>query len=97
MVKFEVERRVSGLHGRQVLNHCLRIFGLPKKKGIHVFLPGRIYVEFLKSKVSLADVDSLVGARVSEGKLKGLANSEVVESPALIVLTGYEARLGGLI
>ena len=97
MVEFEVERRVSGLHGRQVLNHCFRVLGFPKKKSIHVFLPSSVYVEFLKSKVSLADVDGLVGTRIREGELKSLASSEVVESPALKVLTGYEARLGGLI
>ena len=96
-MKFEVERRVSSLHGRQVLNHCFRVLGFPQEQSVHVFLPGRVYVEFLKSKVNFADVDGLVGARVSEGELKSLASSEVVESPAIKVLTGDKTRLGGLI
>ncbi len=59
MVKLEVERRVGGLHGRQVLNHCFRVGGFPKKEGVHIFLSGRVYVEFLKAEVSLADVYGL--------------------------------------
>jgi hypothetical protein len=97
MVELEVERRVSGLHGRQVLNHCFRVSGFSKKESIHIFLSGRVDVEFLKAKVSLADVDGLIGAGVREGELKSLANSEVVESPPIKVLTGDEARLRGLI
>ncbi len=97
MVKFEVERRVSGLHGRQVLNHCFRVLGFPKEESIYIFFPSSVHVEFLKSKVGLADVDGLIRAGVREGELKSLASSEIVESPALKVLAGKEARLGGLI
>ena len=97
MVELEVERGVSGLHGCQVLDHCFGVLGLPKKKSIHIFLSGRVHVEFLKAEVSLADVDGLIGAGVRKGELKSLANGEVVESPAIKMLTGNETRLGGLI
>jgi hypothetical protein len=97
MVELEVERGVSSLHGCQVLNHCFRVLGFPKKKSIHIFLPSRVYVEFLKSKVNLADVDGFIGAGVRKGELKSLANGEVIDAPRVNVLTGDEARLGGLI
>ncbi len=60
MVELKVERGVSGLHGRQVLNHCFRVFGFPKKESIHILLSGRVNVEFLKAEMSLADVDGLI-------------------------------------
>ncbi len=97
MVELEVERRMSGLHGRQVLNHCFRVSGFPKKENIHIFLSGRVHVEFLKAEVSLADVNGLIGAGVRKGELKSLASCEVVESPPIKMLTGDKARLRSLI
>jgi hypothetical protein len=97
MVQFEIECRVGGPHGCQVFDPRLGVSGLPYEKGVHLFLPCRVYVKLLKAEVNLANINGLIRAGVREGELESLTGCEVVESSPLGVLAGKRARLSSLV